>query len=205
MPSTTYTRTGDDGQTTLGDLSRTAKSDPRIAAYGDCEEACALLGVVVAAGTGLPNEMVRLLTRLQNDLVDVGADLCAPPDGPGAEAAALRVDEGYVARLERACDHFNAGLRPSSSFAVPGGTVSAASLHHARSVVRRAERTAQGAIERELVSPIIGTYLNRLGSLLLILARAANVEHGDTPWEPGLSAGLAGVELWEPIPEPDER
>ncbi|MGH3502161.1 MAG: cob(I)yrinic acid a,c-diamide adenosyltransferase [Nocardioidaceae bacterium] len=202
-PSTTYTRTGDLGETTLGDHSRTAKTDPRIAAYGDCEEACALIGEAVTLGSGLSNEVVRLLARVQNDLVDVSADICDPVMAPDTDQP--RINEEYVQRLERACDHFNAELPQPSSFVVPGGTTTAATLHHARTVVRRAERTTQGALEHDSgMSRLTQSYLNRLGSLLFILARRANVEHGDTLWEPGLSATLGNTELWEAVPEPEE-
>lgn len=196
-----YTRTGDGGETTLGDHSRVTKSDPRIDAYGDCDEASAFLGLAVTLGTGLSTDMVRLLTRVQNDLVDVAADICAPLNGHDADH--LRVTDDYVARLERACDHFNAGLSQPSSFVVPGGTTTAATLHYAYAVTRRAERTTQAVLENHPsgLNPVTQTYLNRLGNLLLILARTANMEHGDTPWQPGLTSQLGDAELWEPTTE----
>lgn len=201
----TYTRTGDEGTTTLGDLSRTTKSDLRIAAYGACEEAAALLGVAVASGTDLSPELVRLLARVQNDLVDVSADICAPDDA-GGDDSAPRIDEGYVKRLERACDHFEADGAPSTGFVVPGGTTIGSALHHVRTVVRRAERVFHTALEDDPAgfNPVVGPYLNRLASLLFVLARQANAEHGDTLWEAGQSARLH-VELWEtPSPEPEQ-
>ncbi len=196
-PSTTYSRTGDDGSTALGDQSRTDKADLRIVAYGDCEEAGAAIGMVIAFGADMADEVVTLLVRLQNDLIDVGADLCAPVDE--AATPMLRIDAGYVERLERACDHFGAGLPALPSFVLSGGTTTAAMLHRARTVVRRAERATQTAIERygAAMNPIPRSYLNRLATLLFILSRTANVEHGDTLWQPGFSARLGDAELWE--------
>lgn len=207
-PSSTYTRTGDEGSTTLGNESRTGKGDLRIVAYGDCEEAGAAIGMAIALGAGLTDNVVTLLARVQNDLVDVSADLSAPIEGTGQPAtAALRLDTGYVERLERACDNFDAELPPLPSFAIAGGTTTAAMLHHARTVVRRAERTTQAALEYhgESMNPITVCYLNRLSSLLFILARGANAEHGDTLWLPGFTARL-GTELWDmPVQETAEE
>lgn len=205
-PSSTYTRTGDEGSTALGNESRTGKDDPRVIAYGECEEAGAAIGMAIALGAGLPDDVVTLLARVQNDLVDVSADLSAPIGGEAATAA-LRIDKGYVERLERACDHFDAELPPLPSFAISGGTTTAATLHHARTVVRRAERATQAALtlHGESMNRIAAGYLNRLASLLFILARGANAEHGDTLWVPGFSTRLAGAELWEmPVPETAE-
>lgn len=208
-PSSTYTRTGDEGLTTLGNESRTGKGDLRIVAYGDCEEAGAAIGMAIALGAGLTDDVVTLLARVQNDLVDVSADLSAPIEGAidGQSATpALRLDTGYVERLERACDHFDAELPPLPSFAISGGTTTAAMLHHARTVVRRAERATQAALDHhgESVNPITGSYLNRLSSLLFILARGANAEHGDTLWLPAFTARL-DTELWEmPVQEEAE-
>lgn len=195
-----YTRTGDNGETTLGDHTRVEKSDPRILAYGDCDETAAFIGLTVTLGIGLTTEMVRLLTRIQNDLVDVGADISAPLNGHDAEH--LRIDEEYIARLERACDHFNAELSQPSSFVVPGGTTTAATLYYAYALARRTERSIQIVAEHDVhgTNPLARAYLNRLANLLLILARAANIEHGDTEWAPGLSTQLE-VELWEPLPD----
>lgn len=193
-----YTRTGDDGTTALGDGSRTGKTDPRLGAYADVEEANAAIGLAVALGD-LPAGLVTLLTRIQNDLFDVGADLCAPvvaePPYPP-----LRIDESYVDRLEAACDEHNAALAPLRSFILPGGSPGAALLHVARTVVRRAERSAWVAIEEHGthpgrgeaspesvggVNPLTARYLNRLSDLMFILCRVANADHGDVLWKPG--------------------
>lgn len=145
MLSRIYTRTGDDGTTALGDASRTRKTDPRLAAYADVEEANAAIGAALALGT-LRDDLVALLTRVQNDLFDVGADLCAPVV-PDPQYPPLRVEQSYVERLEAACDEHNADLPALRSFILPGGTPGAALLHVARTVTRRAERSAWAAIE----------------------------------------------------------
>ncbi|MEV5572665.1 cob(I)yrinic acid a,c-diamide adenosyltransferase [Spirillospora sp. NPDC052269] len=196
-----YTRTGDDGTTALGDMSRTRKTDPRLAAYADVDEANAAIGVAVTMG-GLGEDIVTALTRVQNDLFDVGADLCAPVV-PDPEYPPLRVEASYVERLEGLCDEFNADLKPLRSFILPGGTPGGALLHVARTVTRRAERTAWAAIEAHGsspldesgrptedaaangVNPLTAKYLNRLSDLLFILGRVANAEHGDVQWKPG--------------------
>jgi cob(I)alamin adenosyltransferase len=180
-----YTRTGDDGTTSLGDFSRASKTDPRLGAYADVDEANSTIGVALTLG-GLRPGIAALLARIQNELFDVGADLCNPvtPDSP---RSALRVTEDYVTRLEEACDEHNAGLDTLRSFILPGGTPGAALLHVSRTVVRRAERTTWSAIEAhgDTVSPLAARYLNRLSDLLFILARQANVETGDVLWKPG--------------------
>jgi cob(I)alamin adenosyltransferase len=180
-----YTRTGDDGTTGLGDASRTAKTDPRLAAYADVEEANSAIGVALTMGS-LPDGMAALLRRVQNDLFDVGADLCSPVV-PDPEYPPLRIDESYVTRLEEACDTYNADLAPLRSFILPGGTPGAALLHVARTVVRRAERSTWTAIEAHAaaVNPCTARYLNRLSDLLFILCRVANAGHGDVLWKPG--------------------
>jgi cob(I)alamin adenosyltransferase len=183
-----YTRTGDDGTTALGDGSRVAKTDPRLAAYADVDEANCAIGAAVTMG-GLPPDISGLLVRLQNELFDVGADLCNPLS-PGADPPPyppLRIDDGYVTRLEQACDQFNEGLPVLRSFVLPGGSAGAAALHTARAVVRRAERSAWAAIGEhgETVSPLPARYLNRLSDLLFILARRANEPGGDVLWQPG--------------------
>jgi cob(I)alamin adenosyltransferase len=184
-----YTRTGDDGTTALGDMSRTTKTDPRLVAYADVDEANSALGVALALG-GLPAEMVTLLTRVQNDLFDVGADLCTPVVAEPAYPP-LRVQESYVTGLEEACDRYNAELATLRSFVLPGGSAGAALLHVARTVVRRAERSTWAALQvhGETMNPLTARYLNRLSDLLFILARAANAgdsEHGgDVLWVPG--------------------
>ncbi|MQA94028.1 MAG: cob(I)yrinic acid a,c-diamide adenosyltransferase [Streptosporangiales bacterium] len=179
-----YTRVGDDGTTALGDMSRTSKTDPRIAAYADVEEANAAIGVALALGS-LPPEIVSLLRRVQNDLFDVGADL-SHPIPPGEAPKGLRVDVSYVERLEAACDEWNATLRTLRSFILPGGTPGAALLHVARTVTRRAERSAWVAIEAygDGVNVVAAKYLNRLSDLLFILGRVAN-DSDDVLWRPG--------------------
>ena len=180
-----YTRTGDDGTTALGDGSRASKTDPRLAAYADVDEANCAIGVALALG-GLGPGMARLLSRIQNELFDVGADLCSPFPADAAQPG-LRVTEDYVAALERACDEHNAGLATLRSFVLPGGTAGAALLHAARTVVRRAERSAWAAMQAhgDTVNPVAARYLNRLSDLLFILAREANSAAGDVLWRPG--------------------
>jgi cob(I)alamin adenosyltransferase len=180
-----YTRTGDDGTTALGDMSRARKTDPRLAAYADTDEANCAIGVAVTIGQ-LPDDIASLLVRIQNELFDVGADLC----NPVAERPAyppLRVDPGYITRLEQACDQFNASLPVLRSFVLPGGSAASALLHVARTVVRRAERSTWLAIEAhgETMNPLTAQYLNRLSDLLFILARTANESVGDMLWKPG--------------------
>jgi cob(I)alamin adenosyltransferase len=179
-----YTRTGDDGTTGLGDMSRAPKTGARVAAYGDVDETNSAIGVAIALG-GLADDVVALLTSIQNDLFDVGADLCTPiVENP--QWATLRVDESYVERLERACDEFNAGLATLDSFVLPGGTPGAALLHVARTVARRAERSTWALLDAEpqATNPVAAAYLNRLSDLLFILARHANLEQGDVTWQP---------------------
>jgi cob(I)alamin adenosyltransferase len=180
-----YTRTGDGGTTALGDGSRVAKGDPRLAAYADVDEANCAIGTALALG-GLDPGMAALLTRVQNELFDVGADLCNPVVAD-PEYPPLRVEESYVSDLERACDEYNEGLPTLRSFILPGGTPGAALLHTARTVVRRAERTTWAALEAypDSVNPATAKYLNRLSDLLFILARRANADHGDVLWKPG--------------------
>jgi cob(I)alamin adenosyltransferase len=182
-----YTRTGDDGTTALGDMSRVAKTDPRLAAYADVDEANAAIGVALALGA-LPDEVRAVLTAVQNDLFDVGADLCTPivPDPP---YATRRVGEAYVERLEAACDTFNEPLPKLTSFILPGGTPGAALLHTARTVTRRAERSVWAllAADEARTNPLAARYLNRLSDLLFILSRVAN-PGGDVLWRPGAGA-----------------
>lgn len=181
-----YTRTGDDGTTALGDMSRVSKNDPRLQAYADTDEANSSLGVAIALG-GLSDDVVALLTRIQNDLFDVGADLCTPVvDNP--EFPPLRVEQDYVDRLEAACDEYNAQLAPLRSFVLPGGAPGSALLHVSRTVVRRAERSTWAALDEHGASmnPLTATYLNRLSDLLFILSRHANLAAGgDVLWKPG--------------------
>jgi cob(I)alamin adenosyltransferase len=181
-----YTKTGDSGTTALGDLSRAPKTDPRLAAYGDVDEANSAIGVAVTAG-GLADDIRTLLLSIQNELFDVGADLAKPVTHDEPPGSSLRVDEGYLARLEQACDAYNEALPTMRSFVLPGGTKGAAFLHVARTVVRRAERSAWAAFEvhGESVNPLAITYLNRLSDLLFILGRTANEPDGDLLWVPG--------------------
>ena len=184
-----YTRTGDDGTTALGDLSRTTKTDLRLEAYADVDEANSCIGVALALGA-LPADLVVLLTRVQNDLFDVGADLCTPVT-PDPAYPPLRVEESYVERLEEACDEYNEDLDKLRSFILPAGTPGAALLHVARTVVRRAERATWAAFEvhADTMNPLTARYLNRLSDLLFILARVANTRAaggaGDVLWTPG--------------------
>lgn len=186
-----YTKTGDDGTTALGDFSRVRKTDVRLAAYADADEANAAIGVAVTVG-GLAEAVLGPLRHVQNDLFDVGADLCAPivPDrgglGEAPQHPPLRVTEDYVTRLEGWCDEFNEGLPKLDSFILPGGTPGAAYLHVARTVVRRAERSVWALLEAdaERTNPVTATYLNRLSDLLFILGRVANPD-GDVLWRPG--------------------
>jgi cob(I)alamin adenosyltransferase len=179
-----YTRTGDDGSTALGDMSRAVKTDPRVAAYGDVDEANAAIGAALALG-GLAADIVELLTSVQNDLFDVGADLCTPIVA-NPQWATLRIDASYVERLEVACDRFNADLPALDSFVLPGGTPGSALLHVARTVTRRAERSTWALLESDAdrTNPLTATYLNRLSDLLFILGRVANVAAGDVKWRP---------------------
>ncbi len=180
-----YTRTGDGGSTALGDGSRVEKNDPRLVAYADVDEANCAIGAALALGR-LDGPVAALLTRIQNELFDVGADLCNPIS-PDPKYPPLRVDDGYVTDLEKACDEHNAGLPTLRSFVLPGGTPGAALLHTARTVVRRAERSAWAALAAhpDTVNPVTARYLNRLSDLLFILAREANSERGDVLWKPG--------------------
>lgn len=179
-----YTRTGDQGTTALGDMSRVPKTDLRISAYADANEANAVLGTAIALG-GLGEDVVTVLTRVQNDLFDVGADLSTPVvENPAYPP--LRVEQFYVDRLEADCDRFNDELEKLRSFILPGGTPGAALLHQACTVVRRAERSTWAALEvhGDLMNPLTATYLNRLSDLLFILARTANKATGDVLWVP---------------------
>jgi cob(I)alamin adenosyltransferase len=182
-----YTRLGDDGETHLGDMSRVAKTHPRIEAYGAIDELNAQLGVALAT-PGLPERSAAWLRRVQNDLFDLGADLSVPP---GGERERLRVAPEQVTWLEQACDEVNAGLEPLRSFVLPGGSPAAAQLHVCRTVCRRAERRALDVPD---ANPEVLRYLNRLSDLLFILARDANTpsplrgraQAGEEPlWEPG--------------------
>ena len=179
-----YTKTGDDGTTALGDMSRTAKTGVRLSAFADVDEANSSLGVVLALGSP-PADVAEVLLQVQNDLFDLGADLCTPVV-PDPAYPPLRVTPDYTARLEASCDTFNARLGKLASFVLPGGTPAAALLHVSRTVVRRAERSTWALLEAEpdRTSREPALYLNRLSDLLFILSRVAN-PGGDVLWTPG--------------------
>jgi cob(I)alamin adenosyltransferase len=180
-----YTRTGDGGSTALGDGTRVDKNDPRLVAYADVDEANCAIGTALAFGQ-LDGPVAALLTRIQNEMFDVGADLCNPVSADPPYPP-LRIDGSYVAELERDCDEQNADLPTLRSFVLPGGTPGAALLHTARTVVRRAERStwAALAVHGDTMNPLTARYLNRLSDLLFILARRANAGYGDVLWKPG--------------------
>ena len=185
-----YTRTGDAGETRLGDNSVTTKNDLRLHAYADVDEANAHLGVAISVGA-LDDDVVAVLVHVQNDLFDVGADLCTPL-APSYQHPPLRVKAEWVAELEAACDTYGEPLPTLRSFILAGGSTASAYLHVARTVARRAERSTWHAIETYGtgedggVNPLTAQYLNRLSDLLFILARHANLEGGgDVLWQPG--------------------
>lgn len=187
-----YTRTGDDGQTALGDMSRTSKNDPRLLAYADTDEANSAIGVALAAGD-LPEQLRTILLRVQNELFDVGADLCTPIV-PDPKYPPLRVEQPWIDDLEADCDRLNEQVETLRSFILPGGTAGSAYLHVARTVARRAERAAWVALETYGdepgrpggVNPLTARYLNRLSDLLFLAARVANRDAGgDVLWQPG--------------------
>jgi cob(I)alamin adenosyltransferase len=179
-----YTRAGDTGTTRLGNNDQVTKTDPRIAAYADTDECNAAIGVALALGQ-LDDGIRAVLTAVQNDLFDVGADL-SNPITPDPAYPPLRVTDDYVTRLEGWCDEYNARLPKLDSFVLPGGTPGAALLHVARTVARRAERAAWALVEidPERTGQLPAKYLNRLSDLLFILSRAAN-PGGDVLWVPG--------------------
>ena len=185
-----YTKLGDGGETHLGDMSRVSKLHPRVEAYGTVDELNATIGVTLLQPE-MPEKFAEWLRRVQNDLLDLGADLSVPAtaeDDAGQARARLRVDGGYTGWLEQACDEVNATLEPLRSFVIPGGTPAAAYLHVCRTVCRRAERRTI-AVGAE-VNPEVVRYLNRLSDLLFILSRAANIatdgsDRAEPLWEPG--------------------
>ncbi|MGP3708184.1 cob(I)yrinic acid a,c-diamide adenosyltransferase [Gordonia paraffinivorans] len=185
-----YTRTGDDGTTGLSDYSRVPKTDPRVVAYADCDEANAAIGLALALGGEVPEDIRNVLATIQNDLFDAGADLSSPiVENP--KYPPLRIQQDYIDALERWCDTFGADLPALDSFILPGGTPLAAFLHQARTVVRRAERSAWAAVAAypDDTSVLPAKYLNRLSDLLFILSRVANRDTdgnpGDVKWVPG--------------------
>ena len=178
-----YTRGGDAGQTSLGDGARVDKHDLRVEAYGTVDEANAVLGVARLQSPANQPDVDAMLARIQNDLFDVGADLCVP--GP-ADDGKLRVATAQVDRLEAEIDRMNAELAPLNSFVLPGGSGCAAQLHLARTVTRRAERLVSALAARETVNPAVLKYLNRLSDHLFVLARWVNDRGaGDVLWVPG--------------------
>jgi len=177
-----YTKLGDGGETHLGDMSRVAKTHPRIEAYGTVDELNSQIGVTLTID-GLDGTHAAWLRRIQNDLFDVGADLCVP--GPPDDGK-LRVAAAQVDRLEAEIDRMNADLAPLNSFVLPGGSALAAQLHLARTVTRRAERLVSALTARETVNPAVLKYLNRLSDHLFVLARWVNDRGaGDVLWVPG--------------------
>jgi cob(I)alamin adenosyltransferase len=201
-----YTKSGDAGETGLGDGSRVPKDAARVAAYGEVDELNSVLGLVVANCPNCPE--AALLRDIQNDLFDVGADLCVPQTPPAGAAGcagttgeasaegteevskALRVVAAQYERLEKAIDRLNEGLQPLRSFILPGGTPAAAWLHLARTVCRRAERAVVKLTHDEKVNTHALIYLNRLSDFLFVLARVANDGgKNDVLWVPGASRG----------------
>ena len=193
-----YTRTGDAGQTRLSDLSPVDKTDPRVEAYGDVDEANSAIGVALAVG-GLPDDVAAVLRSVQNEMFDLGADLSTPLRALTStdQPLELRITQEYVDRLEAWCDQFGDPLPSLKSFILPGGSPAAAQLHVARTVVRRAERAAWVAVQAYGtdavadaerpggISALAITYLNRLSDLLFILTRVVNRPDGDVLWVPG--------------------
>ncbi len=177
-----YTRGGDTGRTSLGDGTRVAKHDLRVAAYGTVDETNAVIGLARLEAKG---EADAMLARIQNDLFDLGADLCTPGAGRKADGA-LRIVDAQVERLEREIDQMNAELKPLTSFVLPGGTAVAAHLHLARTVCRRAERLVSELVEKEPVHAAALKYINRLSDHLFVLARLLNDKgRRDVLWVPG--------------------
>lgn len=181
-----YTKSGDHGETGLGDGTRVSKDHARVSAYGTVDELNSCLGLYLAcAPDGPERDLIRLI---QNDLFDLGADLCVPlAEG---ETGMLRVTESQHLRLEHAIDRLNENLQPLTSFILPGGTQSSAFLHLARTVCRRAEREVVTLMETETINTHILIYLNRLSDLLFVLGRVAN-DNGktDVTWIPGKNRG----------------
>lgn len=176
-----YTKGGDKGETSLGDGSRIEKHALRVDAFGTIDEANAAIGLARHYAEG---EALAMLARIQQDLFDLGADLCVP-QGSARSATALRILPSQTTRLEREIDAMNADLPPLDSFILPGGTALAAQLHLARTVARRAERRVTALAEAEAVNPEAVKYLNRLSDHLFVMSRLANRAAGDILWRPG--------------------
>lgn len=213
-----YTRTGDGGQTRLADLSLTGKTDPRVEAYGDVDEANSLIGVALATGP-LPEDVRSSLGRIQNELFDAGADL-GTPLAADPRYPPLRITRDYVDRLESECDAFGDPLPNLHSFVLPGGTAAAAHLHVARTVIRRAERAGWRAVETYGtqaaaddaspggVNPLALTYLNRLSDLLFILTRVVNLAAGadaEVLWVPGGDRSTSPTPTASGTPDQDQE
>jgi cob(I)alamin adenosyltransferase len=183
-----YTRTGDDGTTALGDGERLPKYHLRVAAYGTVDEANAAIGVARQSLRPDDTLLDGMLARIQNDLFDLGADLCLPDRGEPLPYTPLRMTDSQVARLEAEIDQMNAELRPLTSFVLPGGSAAAAALHLARTVTRRAERhmVELAGLENEPVNPAGLKYVNRLSDLLFVASRYVNDKgQRDVLWQPG--------------------
>jgi cob(I)alamin adenosyltransferase len=179
-----YTRSGDDGRTSLGDGARVPKFHVRVAAYGSVDEANSVVGIALLHVDDV--DIREILCHIQNDLFDLGGDLCRP-EREHRKVEPLRVSEVQVAWIEEKIDSFNAALSPLDSFVLPGGSHAAAHLHHARTVVRRAERYMTEIAYQEPVNPAAIRYINRLSDLMFVLARYLNDKgRADVPWRPGL-------------------
>ncbi len=181
-----YTKRGDAGQTHLGDMSRVSKLHPRVEAYGTIDELNANVGFALLA-QGMPAQLAEWLGRIQNDLLDLGADLCVPEptDEKAVQRERLRITSAYVAWLEHALDEANEKLPRLRSFVIPGGTDASARLHLCRTVCRRAERRVLAVQD---ANPEVVRYLNRLSDLLFVLARTANEgtdSNAEPLWQPG--------------------
>lgn len=181
-----YTRGGDKGKTSLGNGVRVEKDDQRVAAYGGVDELNAALGIVRAALTG-NDDFLAMVARIQNDLFDLGADLCVPED-PNSDKSRLRIVQDQVDRLEEEIDAMNAKMEPLNSFILPGGSIAAAHVHMARALARRAERDIVTLMRAEAVNPLALAYINRLSDHLFVLSRAINTWGStDILWQPGES------------------
>jgi cob(I)alamin adenosyltransferase len=179
-----YTKSGDRGETSLGDGTRVPKTHLRIIAYGGVDELNSVIGIVLT--TEMPGDFAVWLRMIQNDLFDVGADLCVPLSEIPPEQPPLRVSADQVERLERWIDAVNETLSPLESFVLPGGTAAAAHLHHARTVCRRVETSVVALTTEEPINPQVAIYLNRLSDLLFVLARGSNRGGADDVlWKPG--------------------
>lgn len=184
-----YTKSGDGGETALGDGIRVPKTHPRIMAYGGVDELNAVLGVAIASGATA--DLKRILVHIQNDLFDVGADLCLPESPSAPPYPPLRVVAEQVTQLERWIDEVNGRLSPLTSFILPGGSLMAAHLHVARTVCRRVEIGVIALAEHEPINPEVTKYLNRLSDLMFVLARAGNQDgRDDVLWVPGKNRSM---------------